>query len=110
MSFNGNEGSQISLAEGAELTGRYRVGHMDSTKAVFYGREHIELLLAQPDCKGIRMYYAQESNGVQTLVLVGTDSNGSDILDVIIENGEKCPINCGGVNPLNSDPKAGGVK
>lgn len=102
MSFNGNEGGQISLTEGAVFTKRYRDNHPDSGIGVFYGKAHIEALLAQPDCKGIRMYFAQEADGSQTLVLVGANTNQDDLLDLIIENGTKCPTVCGSTNALNN--------
>lgn len=107
MSFDGNEGAQISLQEGAELTMRYRTNHPQSVKGVFYGRTHLETLLAQPGCVGIRMYFAQEADNSETLVLVGVDSTGNDMLNIVIENGTKCPTICGATNPLNSGLKDG---
>jgi hypothetical protein len=107
MAFNGNEGAVITLEQGAELTGRYRLDHPDSIKGVFYGRSHIEALLAQNDCEGIRMYFAKEADGSQTIVLVGADANQDDLLGLVIENGTKCPVVCGVANPLNSNTKVG---
>jgi len=106
MSFNGNEGSVISLSDGSVLTKRYRDNNPDSGKGVFYGRAHIEAILAQSGCKGIRMYFATEADGSQTVVLVGADSNGDDLLNVVIENGTKCPVTCGSTNVLNNETTA----
>ncbi|MDR0802672.1 hypothetical protein [Fluviicola sp.] len=105
MSFNGNEGKQISLEEGAEFTGKYRAANPNSVKAMFYGRKHLEAILAQPDCQGIRIYLGADTSGDKVLVLAGADSAENDLLDVIVEVGIRCPPTCSGTNPLNSDLK-----
>ncbi|WP_343748298.1 hypothetical protein [Fluviicola sp.] len=107
MSFNGNEGSKISLAEGAALTLRYRIGNQDGVLGAFYGRNHIEEILAQSDCQGIRIYLGKDVDGKSSLVLVGADSAENDLLDVILDVGQRCPPNCSGTNPLNADLKGG---
>lgn len=103
MAFIGNEGAQISLEEGAQLTKRFRDAYPESGKGVAYGRIQIETLLAQPGCNGIRMYFAKEVDGGETLVLVGVDANGNDMLNLIIESGKRCPTECGANNALNTD-------
>jgi len=103
MSFNGNEGEQITLQEGAEYTARYRSSKQNSVKGVFFGRAHIEQILQQTDCKGLRLYFAQESDGGNTLVMVGADSNQNDQLDLIFERAVRCPTTCSSTNPLNTD-------
>ncbi|MDF3028465.1 MAG: hypothetical protein K0S23_2772 [Fluviicola sp.] len=105
MSFNGNEGEQITLTEGGEYTLRYRSKNPDAVKGVFLGRNHIEAILAQSDCKGLRMYFAEEADGSATLVVAGADSNQNDMLNMIFERLTKCPDVCGSTNPLNSDLK-----
>lgn len=105
MSFNGNEGAQVTLQEGGEYTGRYRVANPDAIKGVFFGRNHIEQILAQSDCKGLRMYFAKNPDGTPTLVIVGADSNQNDQLNLIFQNTVPCPDKCSSSNPLNYDPK-----
>ena len=102
MSFNGNEGEQITLQEGAEYTARYRADN-SGVKGVFFGRNHIEKILAQGDCKGLRFYFAKNLDGSQTLVMVGADSGEEDLLNVIVERAISCPPYCGGSNALNSN-------
>lgn len=105
MSFNGNEGARITLAEGAEFTSRYRANHSNSIQGMFVGRDHLEALLAQADCKGIRMYLGENVEGGLEFVFVGANSNEEDMLDLIIERTVKCPPNCANANPLNSNLK-----
>jgi hypothetical protein len=104
MAFNGNEAVQITLEQGAEYTQRYRAENPGAIKGVFFGRSHIERILAQGDCKGLRLYFAKAEDGVQTLVMVGADSAENDILNVIVEQAQRCPPYCASANSLNSDP------
>jgi hypothetical protein len=105
MSFTGNEGEQITLQEGADYTLRYRAENPNGVKGVFFGRNHIEAILAQPDCEGLRMYFAKNEDGTPTLVIVGADSNQNDLLDLIFERTVPCPTKCSSSNPLNIDSK-----
>ncbi len=107
MSFNGNEGEPISLEQGAELTARYRINHPNSIRAGAVGRANVEALLAQSDCRGIRIYLGESTEGKTEFVLVGVDANGNDILELIVDKLFPCPTNCGSTNPLNSDFKTG---
>lgn len=101
MAFTGNEGEQITLQEGADYTARFRVDNPGAVKGVFFGRNHMERILAQEDCQGIRLYFAKNLDGSQTLVMVGADSAEEDLLDVIVERAISCPPRCGSVNALN---------
>ena len=103
MSFDGNEGKQITLEEGAVLTRNFREAKMSSIKGMFIGRTHIEAILAQGDCKGIRVYMGKNQLGELELVMVGADSAENDLLNVIIDNGVKCPPCGSAANPLNGN-------
>lgn len=105
MAFDGNEGARITLEEGAALTKMYRDNHPNSIKGMFVGRTHIEALLAQSNCKGLRMYLGENTKGEMELVMVSADANGDDILDIIVDRMVKCPTNCPGDNPLNTELK-----
>lgn len=104
MSFNGNEGEQVSLTEGGEYTARYRSVNPGAVKGVFFGRDHIERILSQSDCQGLRMYFAKNLDGSPTLVVVGADSNQNDQLELIFEGLFPCPWKCGTSNLLNDGP------
>jgi hypothetical protein len=104
MPFTGNENHQISLHDAAELTANFRNSHpIGTTIGLFYGKASIQSILNQPNCVGIRIYYAQEQNSESTLVIVGTDANGDDIENgILAEYGIKCPNICSKPNLLNS--------
>jgi hypothetical protein len=102
MSFNGTEGSPITLAQGKTLTSNYRRANPNTTKGVFIGIDHINSLLAQTGAKGIRIYFGNENSPGNTIVLVAADSNENDILDLIINSGKQGPPYSGNANDLNS--------
>lgn len=102
MSFNGTEGTIISLNDAAELTANYRRANPSSIKAFFFGKEKLKDLLDQTDCMGIRIYFGLDEDEKPKLVLVGAESNEDDILDLILDYGEPCPSRCGSSNDLNS--------
>lgn len=110
MSFTGNEGTQVTLQEGGEYTARYRAANPDAIKGVFFGKNHIEKILAQGDCKGLRLYFAIAEDGVQTLVMVGADSAQNDLLNVVVEQAVRCPDKCSVINPLNDDASLNRLK
>lgn len=107
MSFTGNEGEQITLQEGGVYTERYRSANPTAIKGVFFGRNHIQKILDQTDCKGLRFYFANTETGNPTLVMVGADSAQNDLLNVIVEKALSCPTFCGSINALNDNAAQG---
>lgn len=102
MAFNGTEGEIITLAEGAAMTKQWRNTNSNGN-AVYYGKNIINQLLAQPGVVGIRFYFGIDTDGKNTLVLAGVDANENDVLSIIADRGMRCPIICGSRNGLNSD-------
>jgi hypothetical protein len=104
MSFNGNEGSAITLAEAAELTANYRATISPGDQlGLFVGRNHLLAILNQSGCMGVRMYYGINKDGEKQLVLVGATSNENDMeKGTIVDHLLPCPTNCSSSNPLNS--------
>jgi hypothetical protein len=104
MTFTGNEGAVITLAEGAEMTANYRATiNVGDTIGHVVGSNLINSILSQSGCLGIRMYYALDAKGNRQIVLVGVDVNGDDITNgVIVDRGMPCPTACSIKNSLNS--------
>ncbi len=73
-------------------------------RAHFYGCDHIQALLDQDGCKGIRIYYGIDDNGDRQLILFGADANMKNIKSEHIgkgngggggiDHGEPCPPFC----------------
>lgn len=104
MAFTGNEGEMVSLEDAARWTANYRNSeHFDGVNAIFYGINHLNSLLNQRACQGIRIYKAIDDDGNPIMVLVGADEEGNDMTDgYVLERGFGCPPNCnnGGGSPL----------
>lgn len=101
MAFNGTEGDAITLAAGAVMTARFRTNYPNQARARFFGRDLLLQILNQQGCKGIRFYFAQDSNNVMELVIVGADANENDMCDLIGDLSYPCPSYCGTKNTLN---------
>ena len=105
MAFDGNEASPIDLKLAAEWTANYR---KKSPKGVtlghFFGKKILNDILNQPDCMGIRVYYAEDDNGQKQLIMVGAKADENDMVDgVIADLSRPCPPTCSISNALNSD-------
>lgn len=102
MSFDGTEGTFISLSDGAELTGKFRDTYPSQRKAIFFGKDKLQTLIDQTDAMGIRIYFGMDTDGKMELVLVAADGNENDILERILDCGLSCPTHCSSSNDLNS--------
>ena len=99
MPFPPKREHAISLEDAAELTRRYRESAAAGAHwAYMFPREVYEQLLAQPGCMGIRAYAGIAENGARKQVLVGVDSEGSDMTVMVFDFGFPCPPYCGGGN------------
>jgi hypothetical protein len=105
MTFTGNEGAIITLAEGSEMTANYRATiNMGETIGHAVGKNLVNAVLNQAGCMGIRFYQAINNKGEKQLVAVGVDENDNDMIQgVIIDKFADCPPRCSSKNPLNAD-------
>lgn len=102
MAFNGTEGGQITLEDGADMTSRYRDQNPGETKGHFFGKDILHEILKQDGCMGIRMYYGVDKDGNKELVIVGADEAEDDMLELVADLSRPCPNRCGSSNALNS--------
>lgn len=106
----------LSLEDGAAFTATFRqtrdllIEDGKVTQAFLplsetFEKGHVETLLGQSGCAGIRAYLG-EDNGEMKLILVGVDGNDEDILptggEKILDKGIRCPANCPPSSALNS--------
>lgn len=114
MAFTGNEGTFITLEVGSVMTEVYRSHFLSGNaerKAIFFGKEKLQAIIDQMDCKGIRCYFGAEemSQNGETwyelkLVMVGAKADESDMIgmnDKILDYGAPCPTQCDTASPLN---------
>ena len=73
-----------------------------SIKGGYFGRNIFEKILAQQGVIGIRYYYAAKDDSTPTLVLVGVDSTGNDMVQGVVgEWTNSCPPFCGSTSQLS---------
>ena len=103
--FTGKENHFISLVEASVLTMKYRQkAGRGTVKGGFFGRNIYDKILGQEGCMGVRNYFAQYNDGTPTLVMVGADQFGNDMIHGVLgEDLIPCPPFCGHDNLLNSD-------
>lgn len=93
--FSGEENHGITIAEARNDVGNYRRDKgANAVKGMYFSRDLYERILAQDGCVGIRFYYGQEAE-TPTLVLVGADSKGNDLVGITGDGGFPCPPLCG---------------
>lgn len=104
MSLTGHENHDIPLNEAAAMTRIYRDYHgPNAVIAHYFGKDAIQAILDQTDVVGIRIYYGI-SQGIKQLIIVGVDTNGTDIYEgLLADESLKCPPVCAPSNPLNSN-------
>jgi hypothetical protein len=106
MAYDGTVGGVIPLTTAAEWTANYRATGGTSetlTIAQYFGEKIILSILAQDGCFGIRFYYAIDGSGNDTLIMVGVDASGNDLVDGIVADFSlPCPASCSNANALNS--------
>lgn len=103
--FTGKEKHFVSLVEASVLTKKYREkAGRGAVNGVFFSRLIFEKIIAQESCIGVRNYFAALNDGTPTLVLVGVDGTGSDMIrGVLGDDAFPCPPFHGRRNLLNSD-------
>ncbi len=93
---------RVPLVEAAAQARRFREGQRNQ-KGGYFHRKDLDDLLAQPGCAGLRYYYGRKADDQNSLILVGVDKEGNDLVQgVVMEDGFLCPPFCGSANVLNS--------
>lgn len=101
MTYDGTEGGTITRPVAQQLMLDYRnsgaFAANNNTVGILYGKDHINAILAQSGCEGIRIYYGKDGTAntdAARLILVGYDKDGNDIIDTIVDTGLPCPSHC----------------
>lgn len=83
-------GEEISHELAAEFIKAYQDNYAGQNKGYQIGRNIIDAILAQPGCVGMRFYYGLNEEGQKTLVYVGLDADGKDLVKrtVVMSNGD----------------------
>ncbi len=77
-------GEEITHELGAELVSNYRKAHPTDVQGYIIGKEILNQILAQPGCAGIQFHNAINELGQKTLVYVGLDQNGKQLINYTV--------------------------
>ena len=99
--FIGAEKHEMLLTDAVQLVANFRKNpQAPNNQGGSFERGAFEKILAQPGCERIKMYWARE-NGKFTVVLVGVDAAGKDMISgSIMEKSGDCPPNCDITSPF----------
>jgi hypothetical protein len=103
--FSGNEDHRISIEEAAHLTKAFRItASDDAVLAHYFGKKAIAQTLEQSGCVGIRLYYGKHNDGSPTLVVIGVDKRGNDMVTgITLQRTTPCPPDCSSNSVLKQD-------
>lgn len=95
---------RISLEAAAAQTKRYRQdGKLRSGDCEAFLGPQVQALLSQAGCVGVRIYKGFDKESMDSLILVGVDGDGNDMVKgLLLDAGLRCPPFCGDSNALNS--------
>ena len=87
-------GEEISHELAGSFIKDYTEKYPNDVVSYHIGKNIIEQILAQPGCVGIRFYNALNEEGQKTLVYLGIDAAGKDMLRkvVVLEDGTLATI------------------
>lgn len=101
MAYTGSEGSMITRTLARQLLNNYQSSSAfaanNNTEGILFGKDHLNSILAQPGCTGIRIYYGKDGimpSDAAQLVIVGINSSGDDMTGLILDAGLPCPTHC----------------
>ena len=77
-------GEEISHDLAADFIKSYDQAHPNEIKWFCMGKNILSQILAQPGCAGIRFYNGINEIGQKTLVYVGIDAAGKDIVKKVV--------------------------
>jgi len=104
MPFPPKQDHKIPVGEAQAMTKRHRDGSAQgSERAHMFPRDVFESLLKNPNVKGIRLYHGKGQDGKGSMIAVGVDGDGNDLLadGDIFNRGFPCPPYCTGAGGLN---------
>ena len=81
--FHAGVGEHIGYELGAKMVKDY-ANKYQKTGSQFVGRNILEQILAQPGCIGIKVFNAVNELGQDTIVYIGVNAEGDDLLNFTV--------------------------
>jgi hypothetical protein len=93
--YDGSDSGPIDLATAQLWTQNFQnASAPGEVRSHYFGRNIIDQVLAQPGCKGIRIYYALNDQGAKELVIAGVNGTGGTLKFVLADASYPCPPIC----------------
>lgn len=98
-------GEEISHEMAADFITNFDRECPTETKAFTMGKNILMQILSQPGCAGMRFYNGINENGQKTLVYVGIDAEGKDLVKktVVLEDGSLTTVRATIADRNNND-------
>lgn len=87
-------GSPISKAEFEKMKKKWKDKNPKKTQSVEFSLESLKRVVDAPGAAGMRVYFGENDEGLDTVMLVPTNTDGSSNLTYIEDRGLLCPPNC----------------
>lgn len=91
---NEKPGRPISKDEFEKLRKNYDKNNPKKTKSVNFGKETFTRIMSHPSTETISIFYGQEDDGTDTIMLVGIDAQGRILYSTTEDKGQPCPPYC----------------
>ncbi len=97
MNPRDTERHRVALEKARAMIKRHRAagGGLGDLRSAAFGRGILDEILAQAGCQGVRFYFGRKDDGSTTLVAVGVDGDGNDLVGgTLADDIWPCPPVC----------------
>jgi hypothetical protein len=92
--YKGPLGASITRAEFESYKERFQKKNKDKTRFVLFDRATFQRILDHPDVANIAVYFGETEDGINTVMLLGTDKNNDPVYPTAANRGGPCPPYC----------------
>jgi len=91
---NEKHGRSISKDEFDKMHKTFKSKNPEKTHAVLFHKDSILRVLNTPGAESVRICFGENDNGENTVMLLATDAQGSNLYTAIEDRGQLCPPYC----------------
>jgi hypothetical protein len=88
------KGEPISKDEFKKMKDKYDKKNPGKTKAVTFDQDTFKRIMDNPETVDIAVYFGEDDEDKNTVMLVGIDKNGAIMYDTAQNKGSACPPYC----------------
>ena len=91
---NEKHGRNISKDDFEKMRKAYQSKNPKNTHAVLFHKDSIQRVLSTPGAESVRIYFGENENGDDTVMLLAADADGNNLYTAIEDRGQLCPPYC----------------